>query len=307
MFLCLGYKIFLLVMLAFVVVCRTVMGMRVRFGVVVLLVVGFVFGVFGGVGSVSGQVLAGSDGGVSVGVGSRVVSCVPGRRYTHGRKGVLLTFDDGPSAQTSRLLDVLGHHGVSAVFFVVGVQVSEFPGVVRRMVREGHFVGNHSVSHRYVPSVIASELPVLSARIKRLTGVGVLYFRSPGLTRGSVISDAVRDAGVCELATDYDVGDWRSPRLSSSVVCSRVVSSAHRGSIVLLHDGPDHVATVDAVPCILRGLKRRGLRVVSADVSVGVPRPLVSGGGSGFAEVVEVEDVFGVFGGSGLSGGGLGG
>src|SRR5712691_9554801 len=60
---------------------------------------------------------------------------------------VALTFDDGPSEDTERILDVLGAHDVSATFFMLGRQVELFPQIARRVVAEGHDLGNHSYSH----------------------------------------------------------------------------------------------------------------------------------------------------------------
>src|SRR5260370_36395086 len=60
---------------------------------------------------------------------------------------VALTFDDGPTEDTGRILDVLGAHGLKATFFMLGRQVKLFPQIARRVVDEGHEVGNHSYSH----------------------------------------------------------------------------------------------------------------------------------------------------------------
>lgn len=205
--------------------------------------------------------------------------CTPGRVTSVGRKGVALTFDDGPSGQTRRLLAALHRFNVPATFFVVGVQVYQYPRVVAETVAEGHTVGNHTVHHSYDPTRIAGEMRSMNRLIRRVAGVNPTYFRAPGLTRSPVVDRAVRRERLCNVTTDYDVGDWRSPRIPAAVACSRVVRNAHRGSVVLLHDGPDHWQTVKAVPCIIRGLHRRGFRIVSLEESVGVPSRGKAGAG----------------------------
>src|SRR5258708_34635472 len=73
-----------------------------------------------------------------------------GRTYWRGRRdrnAVALTFDDGPSPDTERILDVLGAHEATATFFMVGREVESFPGIAQRGLAEGHEGGNHSYSH----------------------------------------------------------------------------------------------------------------------------------------------------------------
>src|SRR2546428_9243165 len=73
-----------------------------------------------------------------------------GRTCWRGRRdinAVALTFDDGPSPDTERILDVLAKYNVSATFFMVGREVESFPGIAQRVRAEGHEVGNHSYSH----------------------------------------------------------------------------------------------------------------------------------------------------------------
>ena len=93
-------------------------------------------------------------------------------------------------------------------------------------------------------------------------GVENTLFRSPGLTRGKAIQRKLAALGMVNVFTDYDIGDWTAPRISSKAITGRAVRSLHGGSIVLLHDGGDHENTVSAMPRILEKTLNKGYKVV---------------------------------------------
>src|SRR4051812_443266 len=117
---------------------------------------------------------------------------LPRRVYiTHGpgrSRAVCLTFDDGPHPElTPRLLDLLARLGVPATFFVIGQEVEKYPELVRRMVAEGHTVGNHSYSHpareSISPREAAAEVTECAMVLARLLGKPPTLYRPP---RGKV-------------------------------------------------------------------------------------------------------------------------
>ena len=100
-----------------------------------------------------------------------------------GRR-LALTFDDGPDPEwTPRLLDALGTSGVRATFFLIGERADRAPALVRRMIAEGHEVGNHSWSHRSLwlcgPRTTAAEIGRAHERLAALTGTPPRHFRPP--------------------------------------------------------------------------------------------------------------------------------
>jgi peptidoglycan/xylan/chitin deacetylase (PgdA/CDA1 family) len=178
---------------------------------------------------------------------------------------VAMTFDDGPHPQnTPRLLDMLRARNIKATFYVIGRSVDLYPQIVRRMVAEGHEVGNHSHTHRLLSKLgdaeVRSEMSRCSDAIARAAGVRPRTMRPPygGLTqRQRVMVHA--EFGYPTILWSVDPLDWKRP--GPSVVASRILSGASAGGIILAHDL--HSQTVDAMPAALDGLLRRGYKFVT--------------------------------------------
>ncbi|MGK5556865.1 polysaccharide deacetylase family protein [Actinomadura kijaniata] len=173
---------------------------------------------------------------------------------------VALTFDDGPGEHTGRLLDDLRREGARATFFLLGQNVGAHRDLVRRMVLEGHEVANHSWSHPQLtgmsPDAVRSQVRRTSEAVREASGVTPTLFRPPyGATDGTV----ARAVGMPQILWSVDTLDWRD-RSAARVV--RVgVREPRKGGIVLLHD--IHRTTVEAVPRVLSGLKKRGFTLVT--------------------------------------------
>ncbi|GAA4188693.1 hypothetical protein GCM10022252_24370 [Streptosporangium oxazolinicum] len=197
------------------------------------------------------------------------------RRIDCGRtKCVALTFDDGPGAYTVPLLDILARHRARATFFVVGHMISgDGEGVLRRMVAEGHELGNHTWDHPRLPALsqagIREELGRTQWLVKQVTGVAMILMRPPyGLT-DSRVADESRQLGLAQIMWDVDTLDWRDQDPS---LVARRATEAGPGSIVLMHD--IHSSTVQAVPRILDELAARGFRFVTmSELYGGRPAP----------------------------------
>ena len=185
------------------------------------------------------------------------------------RKVVALTFDDGPwPSSTGRILNELRRLHVRATFFVIGYLAQQYPELVRRELRLGMVVGNHSYNHPQVPPFDQLPIPLLrdeiglNQRILTRLGVRTHLFRPPG---GSVSPSVVRAAeavGDRVVLWSVDPTDWQ-PGVSAARVAQRVLSSVRPGSIVILHDGGgDRSATLAALPRIVKGIRARGLRFV---------------------------------------------
>ncbi len=190
-----------------------------------------------------------------------------------GRRAVALTFDDGPEPPyTERILDILGEFGVKATFFVVGSQVLHHPALARRILDEGHLLGNHTHSHPNLllraPGAAREELALASASIERVTGIWPQWFRPPfGFRYPWNVTQAAR-LGQATVTWSLNPRDFESP--SPEVLVRRVVRQARPGDIVLLHDGMrDQSCTVAALPAILRELARRELELVRVDRLLG--------------------------------------
>jgi peptidoglycan-N-acetylglucosamine deacetylase len=176
---------------------------------------------------------------------------------------VALTFDDGPSADTPRILDILRRHRVPATFCVLGDNVEEHPDIARRIVREGHRLCNHSRSHpdlaRASAHRVRGEVAIAQWQIARATGVTPKTFRFPYGSSDARAERIVRRAGLRPLGWDVDPQDWARPR--SGTITARVVRAVRPGSVVLLHDGGgDRRHTAAALEQLISTLRDRGYR-----------------------------------------------
>src|SRR5439155_25858841 len=126
---------------------------------------------------------------------------------------VALTFDDGPSEDTERILDVLGAYNLRATFFMLGRQVELFAQIARRVVAEGHDLGNHSYSHPIYlfrsPSETRLQLERAQEIIASVTGARPLFARPPGGVRTAAYFAAARRLGLRTVQWDVAGFDWK--------------------------------------------------------------------------------------------------
>ena len=184
-------------------------------------------------------------------------------------KSVALTFDDGPADDTERILDTLAALDVRAAFFMIGRQVERHPRIARRIVEEGHEVGNHSYSHPIFLYRSAGEtrreLERTQEIIAATTGVRPRWSRPPCGVRTPAYFRASRDLGLRTVQWTVAGFDWK-PRSAQQIV-GDIVRRLSAGSIVLLHDGDSkdprrhRRETVAAVPKIIAAAHERELAI----------------------------------------------
>jgi peptidoglycan-N-acetylglucosamine deacetylase len=189
---------------------------------------------------------------------------------SHGdrdRRVIALTFDDGPDPdRTPALLDTLGELGVPGTFFVVGNKAEKHPELCARMAREGHELGNHTYSHRYLPLArhdsVEQELARTDAAIFHATGITPTLARPPWGGRRPSTVRAFNRAAKRTVLWDVNSYDWKD--LPPVDVARRVVDRARCGSIILMHDGGrDHTGTIAAVKLLVPELRARGYDLVT--------------------------------------------
>ncbi|WP_424535899.1 polysaccharide deacetylase family protein [Sphaerisporangium viridialbum] len=209
--------------------------------------------------------------------GTRPIVAPPQRSIPCGQvKCVALTFDDGPFDYTGRVLDVLAEYHAKATFFVVGQMVNaQTRSYLRRMVSEGHELGNHSWDHPSLTSLshdaLRGQLERTQQLVKDTTGATMRLLRPPyGSTNATVAEEAARE-GLAQILWDLDTLDWRD---RNSALVTQRASVARPGSIVLMHD--IHKTTAEAVPNLLRELTAKGYTFVTVSELYG-PRGLTPG------------------------------
>ncbi len=205
-------------------------------------------------------------------------------RGTEAGKNVALTFDDGPDPQyTPQVLDILKRKGVAASFFVVGLNVEQFPGLVAREYREGHTVGNHSYTHPNIATLSESaterELSMTQRLIEHSTGRSTTLFRPPYNADSEPQTPAeiapilrAQNQNYVTVGERVDPRDWQ-PGIKPEEIISEVLSEKNNGHIILLHDaGGDRTATVQALPKLIDTLRAQGYRFVSLPELMGKTR-----------------------------------
>ncbi len=192
---------------------------------------------------------------------------------------VALSFDDGPSEEfTPRLLDLLGEHQAQASFFLIGRYVAKSAKLVRRMVDEGHTVGNHTWDHHRDGLLGGRDYWDQQIRLGE-EAIGDAIGRRPRLFRPPLGFKTATQAGVLRHR-GYEVIGWRlrafdTLPLSAAAIAQRVVTHVRPGDIVTLHDGLEpqrwnksQAHTCQAMADILTDLRQRGLRCVSLETGL---------------------------------------
>jgi peptidoglycan/xylan/chitin deacetylase (PgdA/CDA1 family) len=185
------------------------------------------------------------------------------------QRDVALTFDDGPSPDfTASMLTTLERTHTPATFFLVGSNVQAYPDLVRREAGDGFTLGIHTWDHPDMTTLSAQqrqwELAATAQAIHTVLGADYClpFWRPPfGAYNDAVVSQA-RSLGLSTVTWDVDPQDWAGPGVN--VIVDRVLSAVHPGAIILLHDGYRlRWQTAQALPLIIKGLKRRGYTPVT--------------------------------------------
>ncbi|MCD8125901.1 MAG: polysaccharide deacetylase family protein, partial [Lachnospiraceae bacterium] len=173
---------------------------------------------------------------------------------------VALTYDDGPSIYTDKILSVLEKYDSVATFFVVGDRVSTYSSTVKKAYEMGCEIGNHTYSHATLTKLgtsdIKSQISRTNAAVKKVTGVAPTIMRPPGGSYNSTVKSAV---GMPLILWSIDTLDWKTRNASSTI--SAVVNHVSDGDIVLMHDL--YSATATASETIIPQLVKKGYQLVT--------------------------------------------
>ncbi len=213
------------------------------------------------------------------------------RQYGYHPNEVALTFDDGPDPKwTPRILDVLDAKGVKGTFMIIGSEAQDQVGLMRRELREGHEIGNHTYTHPDISEISPRQLDIELQLTERLfaskLGVQPLYFRPPYSIDQEPDTDdqaapieRIQQDGYTIIGDKIDTDDWNEhPHKSPEEIRDSVLTQLEvmktkpqfRGSIILLHDGGgDRSATVAALPVLIDALRAHGYKIVPVSALMG--------------------------------------
>lgn len=194
-------------------------------------------------------------------------------------KKIALTFDDGPDLRfTPQVLDVLKQYGVKATFFLVGRNAAKHPEIVKRIVKEGHVVGNHSYNHplftKLTVEQVAQEIDQTSDLLLKLAGYRPKLVRPP---YGAIDEEQLLWAQHSHLIVvnwNVDSLDWKS--LKEEQVSRNILGHTKAGAIVLQHSAgassQDLSGTVKALPGIIEKLRGEGYDLVTVPELLKIPK-----------------------------------
>lgn len=200
---------------------------------------------------------------------------IAGRTYYFGKDGkfdeqknsinpakpmLALTFDDGPGKYTETLLEQLETSNARATFFLLGIQVEQFPEAVQKMAEIGCELGNHTTNHRNLtkitPEEIQGELGGTNQAVEQIVGQGTTIIRPP---YGAIDNSVKEVLDTPYVLWDVDTLDWKYK--DAAYVRDYVLSQAKDGQIILMHD--IYETTVKAMSEVIPQLVEQGYQLVT--------------------------------------------
>ena len=182
------------------------------------------------------------------------------RKIDKNKKMVALTYDDGPSIYTPRILKTLKENNSVATFFVVGNRVPMYSDTVKKAYGMGCEIGNHTYEHKILTRTdaagIREQVSKTNAAVKNITGTDPIVMRPPG----GCVNDTVKSqTGMPMILWSIDTLDWRTRNAASTKTA--VLDHVKDGDIVLMHDL--YEATANASTTIIPTLVERGYQLVT--------------------------------------------
>jgi peptidoglycan/xylan/chitin deacetylase (PgdA/CDA1 family) len=199
---------------------------------------------------------------------------------SHFERKVALTFDDGPSALTEPLLDLLKELGVKGTFFWLGQNLKHFDASAMRARAEGHTFGNHSLDHSdftkiSIDEVLHEQIGKTQLIYRDILGIEPSLVRPPFGKVADELIEALCGMGLKIIFWSIDGGDWIEENNSADHIVGRVVSMLHEEAIILMHDGGSAGGdTIQAVRSIIRCCRDRGYEFVTVHDLIGAEESL---------------------------------
>jgi cellulose synthase/poly-beta-1,6-N-acetylglucosamine synthase-like glycosyltransferase/peptidoglycan/xylan/chitin deacetylase (PgdA/CDA1 family)/spore germination protein YaaH len=218
-------------------------------------------------------------------------------QYGYHPNEVALTFDDGPDPTwTPKILAVLKQYNVKATFLMIGEVAQDNVGVMERVFRDGHEIGNHTFTHPDISEIsqrqLDLQLNLTESLFEAKLGVKPVYFRppysidqEPDTNDQAAPIEHIQKLGYVILGDKIDTNDWdEHPRKTPQEIVDSVFEQINlaktktwmKGSIILMHDGGgDRSATVAALPVLIQALRAHGYAIVPVSQLIGQTRDQV--------------------------------
>ncbi len=218
-------------------------------------------------------------------------------QYGYKPKQVALSFDDGPDPEwTPKILDILKQYNVKGTFFEIGEVAEDNVGVMQRVFREGHEIGNHTFTHPDISEISTKQVDLQLNLTERLfgskLGVQPLYFRppysidqEPDTNDQAAPVDHLQSRGYVTVGNKIDTNDWdehprKTPREIADSVLEQIANMENHpdrtGSVILMHDGGgDRSVTVASLPLLITTLRGHGYEFVPVSQLIGKTRDQV--------------------------------
>ncbi len=202
-----------------------------------------------------------------------------GERSRKEESRVYLTFDDGPSKNTEKILDILDRYHVKATFFLTGREDNASLKMYREIVKRGHTIGMHSYSHKYdaiyeSAQAFETDLEKIKKRILDVTGQDCSLYRFPGGSSNQVSSTDMKELirvlkkkDITYFDWNVECGDASSHSYSAQELVDNVMKDVvkYHTSVVLLHDASNKTATVEALPDIIEKIQAMDAQLLPID------------------------------------------
>lgn len=178
---------------------------------------------------------------------------------------IAITFDDGVDpVMTPKVLDVLNRYDAKATFFIVGEKAVRHPEIVRRIVADGHGIGNHSYFHKWnfplkSTSKIFNEIEMCKLALQKTVGFDTILFRPPFGVTNPMVGRAARKAGVVSIG--WSIRSLDTMGHSIAQVRERVARQVKSGQVILLHD--NRAGADILLEGILIDINKKGLRTAT--------------------------------------------
>lgn len=180
---------------------------------------------------------------------------------------IAVTFDDGPlSGHTDKILDILALYKVKAAFFCIGKNIAANPALAKRIIDEGHLIGNHSYHHAPLFSLqsssrIAYELRLTEKEIEKTAGYKTKWFRPPYGVLNPMVARAINQCGYQSIG--WSIRSFDTKEQTPDKLFRRVTRTLKGGDIVLFHDNGKQ--TLEVLPRFFEHAKKCGLKIERAD------------------------------------------